>query len=138
METPLGFWEKIDTSAGDAGCWLWLRARTRGGYGELKVGGHVRYAHRVAYELFKGDIPTGLTIDHLCRNRGCVNPAHMEAVTNRENTFRGMRGHPFDEENTRIVIPKHGRKVRECRVCRRGLEAARRARRRAKRQAVSS
>lgn len=89
------------------------------------------YAHRLSYELHKGEIPEGLEIDHLCRNRWCVNPDHLEAVTRRENIMRGdgpkklgelnskkthcKHGHPFDKENTRYR-PTGGR---SCRICNR-------------------
>lgn len=85
--------------------------------------GKHHYAHRLMYEHFIGPIPDGLTIDHLCRNRGCVNPAHMEAVSGRENTRRGVRakthckhGHPLSEPNARIVV-RYGVVRRECREC---------------------
>ena len=75
------------------GCWLWTGARTANGYGTMSAGG--RYgatllAHRLAYEWYRGAIPDGLQIDHLCRVRHCVNPWHLEAVTQEVNLKRGM------------------------------------------------
>ena len=75
----------------DDGCWEWLGAKGRGGYGLVKVNGRMRSAHRVLYECFIGPIAEGLQIDHLCRNKSCVKPAHLEAVTPRENTLRALR-----------------------------------------------
>lgn len=72
------------------GCWLWTGAVCSSGYGTIDIGQTTRLAHRVSYELHRGPIPDGLTTDHLCRVRACVNPAHMEAVTVRENTVRGI------------------------------------------------
>ena len=114
------------------GCWVWNGTINRGGYGVLTVGGRCgakKYAHRVAYELFVGPIPKGKELDHLCRNRWCVNPSHLEPVTRRVNIIRGIgpqilgalngtkthccRGHPFDAENTRYR-PSGGRTCREC------------------------
>lgn len=71
------------------GCWRWIGTRTPEGYGQIRVAvGEVAYAHRVAYELLVGPIPEGLHIDHLCRVRACVNPAHLEPVTQAENNRR--------------------------------------------------
>lgn len=119
-----------------AGCWLWTAAVGGGGYGYLWAHGRVARAHRVAYELHVGPIPEGLDLDHLCRNRLCVNPEHLEPVTRSENLRRGLhgggpipkaeckRGHPFDAENTRITSTGK----RRCRACHRLDKAKARSR----------
>jgi hypothetical protein len=95
------------------------------GYGVLSTVDGNRYAHRLAYELLVGPIPEGLHIDHLCRRPECVNPAHLEPVTNVENIRRGnaglfqaskthcKQGHPYDEKNT-LIRRSGGRACREC------------------------
>lgn len=73
----------------DNGCWQWLGALDPTGYGRIALGDTMAYTHRVAAEAFYGPIPEGMTVDHLCRNRGCCNPLHLEVVTARENLMRG-------------------------------------------------
>lgn len=130
ISTEERFWSKVhSTIAGE--CWLWTASVDRDGYGKYgqPTGGWVR-AHRWAYEHLIGPIPDGLVIDHLCRVRSCVNPAHMEPVTIQVNTERGVRGvpprkthckrgHEFTPDN---VYMKPGSTWRECRTCKRMLK----------------
>lgn len=129
---------KVDPS----GCWLWQKYKNIYGYGMLCEGGRngrMLWAHRVSYEFHCGPIGAGLEIDHLCRIRACVNPAHLEPVTHRTNILRGeapsancarqascIRGHPFDERNT--GRNKNG--GRYCRACARDKRREFRARNR--------
>ena len=116
------FISKID-STGE--CWLWKGGSRGHGYGAMNINGKTTPAHRISYELFKGSIPEGLVIDHLCRIHQCVNPKHLEAVTQGENIRRGKvvapivkiccdAGHEYSEENT-IYNPTTGK--RRCREC---------------------
>lgn len=106
------------TKVGD--CWV-VPFTDPAGYGGFHVDG-VRYlAHRWSYEHFVGPIPDGLELDHLCRNRGCANPAHLEPVTRRENALRGpgsktacVHGHPYTSQNTYIRPDRGTRQCREC------------------------
>lgn len=122
-EKPKPWWERICVSP--LGCWDWVGKRTGEGYGQAWSGGKWRPAHRLVYEEEIGEIPQGLVIDHLCRNHGCVNPAHLEPVTNWENVHgRGIhrnslvthcpRGHAYAGENLEL---RKGR--RHCKECRR-------------------
>jgi hypothetical protein len=97
-----------------AGCWRWRASKNRSGYGQVGVARKLYLAHRVVYEYCIGPIPKGLELDHLCRTRACVNPFHLEPVTQRENCLRGEsfaakharktacpNGHPFDAVDSR-------------------------------------
>ena len=116
-------------------CWEWTGSKTRNGYGQLRIEQKPMMAHRALYEYFVADIPAGLDLDHLCRNRACVNPWHMEPVTRSINLKRGRVGrherpaacpqnHPYDEENTRITT----KGSRACRTCERERAAESRRR----------
>lgn len=112
-------------------CWMWTGARNdHSDYGRITLRQEKVYVHRLSYELFVGPIPEGLTIDHICRNTGCLNPAHLRAVTQRDNTVKYGKtgacavnsrrtycknGHPFDSNNTRVRHNGH----RQCKTCNR-------------------
>lgn len=127
---PERFWANFTVNR-ETECWEWQGPDNGVGYGKIKVDGDFLYAHRYGYELFVGEIPDGLVIDHLCRNPSCVNPWHLEPVTQRINSQRGSRatrthcvnGHPYNEANT-YIYPKTGH--RQCRACNRERERIRR------------
>lgn len=111
------------------GCWVWTGCLHRKGYGRFGWQGRVRQAHRVVYETLVGDIPDGMQIDHLCRNRACVNPDHLEPVSAAENQKRGAgpggvlyelptvckRGHDLTSPGAWLT----NRPRRMCRMCQR-------------------
>lgn len=114
----------------ESGCWEWQKAEDKDGYGLFKVGSRCdgtrksERVHRWSYKQFRGPIPVGLQIDHLCRNRRCANPDHLDVVTALENTRRGWRknksacksGHALAGRNL-YICPSTGR--RACAICRR-------------------
>lgn len=113
------FWCKVEKSDD---CWLWTAKRNQLGYGKFAVTSQREvYAQRFAWEAEHGPVPAVRERDHLCRNRACVNPAHMEPVTHRENVRRGAHvnratcanGHPYTPENVRITASG----ARRCRAC---------------------
>ena len=119
-------WPKIKIPDG---CWEWSGSLTMEGYAtNVSVNGtsgpdrERHLPHRLIFQWFKWDIPDGMTIDHLCKNRKCMNPDHMEAVTAGENVRRGLkrayckRGHPQTPEN-RYVYKANGRTRERCRPC---------------------
>jgi hypothetical protein len=133
------WWLRVDKTGPD-GCWQWIGAKWARGYGIFTLPGTQQRiaAHRWGYEHLVGPIPDGLELDHLCRNRQCVNPEHLEPVTHLENVRRGLvrqngqherdkthcpQKHPYDERNTKVTDRGH----RKCRAC----DAARTRRRKA-------
>lgn len=80
--------DKIETPNGPAGCWVWIGSKWPSGYGQVWFKGRQRPAHVALYEHAHGAIPDGMELDHLCRNKACCNPAHIEPVTHRENMLR--------------------------------------------------
>ncbi len=117
------FWEKVERTTS---CWNWTGAKNVEGYGLAWFNSKLCSAHRISFLLSGNTIPVGMNLDHLCRNRGCVNPEHLEPVTQRVNTLRGesfaakrakqthcVNGHEFTLENTRMK--NNG--TRQCRAC---------------------
>ena len=116
------------------GCWVWNGKPNKQGYGQTKVGGRngsVILAHLAVWRHLVGPVPDGLVLDHLCRRPLCVNPEHLEPVTDRVNVVvRGTgvtaqnarkthcpKHHPYDEQNTRVRVDAKGRTSRSCRTC---------------------
>lgn len=109
-------------------CWIWTGTISRG-YGQFRFAGATQRAHRFGYQILVGEIPAGLVLDHLCCNKACVNPDHLEPVTQNENINRAgtlaimreaklsrthcKRGHRYDSKNT--YVKRNG--ARDCRQC---------------------
>lgn len=116
------FWAKVDRNAD---CWEWRGPRNAKGYGRFHASGASEMAHRTSVRLDGRDIPNGMEVDHICRNRGCVNPSHLRVVTHRENLLSGdtlaaraaaktecRHGHPLSGDN--MVVRSGRRRCREC------------------------
>jgi len=128
-------WSRVDIQNWDE-CWPWIAGCDDKGYGQFRVEEKIRKAYAVIYELMVGPVPSGLELDHLCRNRLCVNPNHLEAVTHQQNLLRSptaicavnarkthcVRGHAFDEANT--IRRGTTRECRACKACRYQLSGA--------------
>jgi hypothetical protein len=127
----------------ETGCWEWTAFINQYGYGQIYAHGkYGRQAHRIAFELIEGPIQDGLELDHLCRVRHCINPAHLEPVSHRENLIRipgyGTKtccpaGHEYTPENTYVL-----RSVRHCRPCNRAAAKRLYDRKKAARQEASA
>jgi hypothetical protein len=132
--TPIAEKLAAYSEASESGCLVWMRGKTRDGYGQVRVGGKMRRAHVVAYELVNGPVPEGMELDHfVCDRRDCINPDHLRAVTHRENVLRSNavgsvnaakqecpQGHPYDKVN------RKGHRL--CSTCRNAWYRARYAR----------
>lgn len=122
---PERVWKFIKIPRDPNACWNWQGDLIHNGYGRIYFNKNKILAHRFVYEYLIDEIPKGLELDHLCRNKRCVNPYHLEPVTHKENCERGnvnqhkekkycKNGHPFNPENTRF---DKNRNERVCKIC---------------------
>lgn len=137
------FWSRVDKT--ESGCWEWTAGKLASGYGSFRSANRAHVSHKFAWELLRGPVPEGLDLDHLCRNRACCNPDHLEPVTRQENLRRGwgarlkngmttqcIHGHEYTPENT-YVNPRGQWKCRTCRKVQKDRWDAARAEERAER-----
>lgn len=120
------FWDKVLFTSD---CWEWIAGKDKDGYGIFKLDKKVIKAYKYSYELYNGKISHNLEMDHICENRKCVNPAHLQAVSHQENCKHSQNycrnkthcplGHEYTQENTYYKIIKNKYKVRNCRECKR-------------------
>ena len=138
MRLEQRFWSKVEFNEAFSvkGCWIWKSVTDKLGYGKFHIGGRRgrHYgAYRVAYQLLRGQIPNGMVLDHLCRNPSCVNPDHLEVVTQRVNLLRGdtlaakeasqthcKNGHPLRGTNLDPYSLRQG--CRRCIICKKQYE----------------
>jgi len=126
MDIIIRFLKKIQIK--DNGCWEWIASKSWKGYGQIGNNEKIVYAHRFIFEYYYGSICPDLQIDHLCRNRACVNPLHLQQVSQTENQHRGFGpcginwrkinckyGHEFTQENT-YIRPNGNRSCNKCNV----------------------
>lgn len=123
----------------NTGCWLWTAHCDKSGYGQVKFRGRTTEAHRAVFIARGGIVIAGLDLDHTCTIRSCANPEHLDQVTHAVNMWRStamagvnkrktvcLRGHPFDEENTRPRLLPNGQTGRSCITCEHIRNSARR------------
>jgi hypothetical protein len=133
-------WSNVQASSAE-GCWTWNGSRNNAGYGQVTINYRNKRAHRFFYEMLIGNIPENKVIDHTCRNKSCVNPAHMEIVTVGENSRRGQsrlmeahrnntcaNGHKWNRLNLRVRPQKDGTAKICCRICQNDTQKTRRSR----------
>jgi hypothetical protein len=147
---PDYFWSHVQPCP-MSGCWHWTGATQGNGYATTKWRRRTALAHRISFGILRDSLYPDMHLDHLCRNRSCVNPDHLEQVTPRENTVRGLapeaarrrhasvthcpRGHEYTKENTKTRLGR-GYVERECRTCRRAEGRVYAARKRAERNGI--